>query len=146
MMLQAREEGEALLKAEVQRLAEENSRLQEESLEHRGEVMGLQEKIQDMEQAVDAAAATQVLLLQGGGVGEGGGLASGRDWVSCGMQLCSFLKKSPDIWPVVSRSCCGMPSFLRWVSECIMVPFPCRTPPYEVPGSFCLLAGAMTLH
>jgi hypothetical protein len=43
-MLAARQEGEALLKAEVARLAEENGRLKEEILEHQGTIMGLEER------------------------------------------------------------------------------------------------------
>jgi septal ring factor EnvC (AmiA/AmiB activator) len=48
-MLQARAEGEALLKAEIGRLTEENARLAEECLEHRGLAMGLQERLAEAE-------------------------------------------------------------------------------------------------
>ena len=63
LMLNAREEGEALLKAEVQRLTEENTRLHEEGLERRGELMGLQEQLAELATAGDDAAAAQVTSL-----------------------------------------------------------------------------------
>ena len=56
-MLAARQEGEALLKAEVARLAEENGRLKEEILEHQGTIMGLEEQV------AEAGTASNVCLL-----------------------------------------------------------------------------------
>ena len=60
VMLSAREEGEALLKAEVVRLTEENSQLRDELLEQRGTVMGLQERLAELAESGDAAAVAQV--------------------------------------------------------------------------------------
>ena len=54
-MLQARAEGETLLKAEVVRLTEENMRLRDEGLEHQGTAMGLQERLAELEQGSGAS-------------------------------------------------------------------------------------------
>ena len=59
-MLSARSEGEALLKAEVVRLTEENGQLREELLEQRGLVMGLQERLAELAESGDVAAIAQV--------------------------------------------------------------------------------------
>ncbi len=55
-MLAARQEREALLKAEVAKLAEENGRLKEEILEHQGMIMGLEEQV------AEAGTASNVCL------------------------------------------------------------------------------------
>jgi predicted RNase H-like nuclease (RuvC/YqgF family) len=63
MMMSAREEGEALLKAEVVRLTEENSQLRDELLEQRGTVMGLQERLAELAESGDSAVVAQVWPL-----------------------------------------------------------------------------------
>lgn len=58
-MLSARQEGEALLKAEVVQLTEEVARLREEGLELQGTIMGLQEEL------AEARGNSQVLVSSG---------------------------------------------------------------------------------
>ena len=62
-MLQARSEGEALLKAEIVRLTEENGRLGDECLGHQGTAMGLQERLAELAASQEELQAAQVPFL-----------------------------------------------------------------------------------
>ena len=92
-MLRAKEEGEALLKAEVGRLSEENRHLKDADLEHRGTVMALEERLAELTGpegpgAVRVLVPRLLLLSIGGSLG--GGADNNESRLAASTNICHF--------------------------------------------------------